>query len=38
MFTLSGHTDWVNSVTFCPQGNRIVTGSNDMTVKIWQYI
>ncbi|KAG6328967.1 hypothetical protein ID866_10121 [Astraeus odoratus] len=32
---LKGHTDWVNSIAFCPSGKRIASGSADMTVRIW---
>ena len=33
--TLKGHTDWVYSVAFSPDGQRIVSGSRDKTLKIW---
>ena len=32
---LHGHTDWVMSATFDPEGNRIVSGSKDKTIKVW---
>ncbi|KIK11277.1 hypothetical protein PISMIDRAFT_508624, partial [Pisolithus microcarpus 441] len=32
---LQGHTSHVNSVAFSPNGNRIVTGSLDETVRVW---
>ncbi|KAE9403162.1 WD40 repeat-like protein [Gymnopus androsaceus JB14] len=32
---LTGHKSWVNSVTFSPDGKRIVSGSEDYTVRIW---
>ena len=32
---LRGHTDWVNSVSYSPDGKTIATASNDQTVKIW---
>ncbi|KIK66981.1 hypothetical protein GYMLUDRAFT_915410 [Collybiopsis luxurians FD-317 M1] len=32
---LQGHTDWVQSVAFSPDGKRIVSGSGDETVRIW---
>ena len=33
--TLKGHTNRVGSVAFSPDGQRIVSGSFDQTVKIW---
>jgi WD40 repeat protein len=33
--TLEGHSDSVESVAFSPQGDRIVSGSDDNTVRIW---
>jgi hypothetical protein len=33
--TLKGHTDWVTSVSFSPDGRRLVTGSRDKTAKVW---
>ena len=30
-----GHTDRVTSVAFSPHGNRIVSGSNDNSVRVW---
>ncbi|KAI6095854.1 WD40-repeat-containing domain protein [Pisolithus sp. B1] len=32
---LKGYTDWVTSVAFSPDGNRIVSSSSDQTVKVW---
>ncbi|KAG2066771.1 hypothetical protein BDR04DRAFT_1029199, partial [Suillus decipiens] len=32
---LQGHTEPVNSVSFLPDGTRIVTGSQDGTVRFW---
>jgi WD40 repeat protein len=33
--TLSGHSDWVFSASFSPDGKRLVTASADETVRIW---
>lgn len=30
-----GHTDWVRSVAFSPDGNHIVSGSDDQTIRVW---
>ena len=35
MRRLTGHTNWVESVAFSPDGTRIATGSKDLTVKLW---
>ena len=33
--TLEGHSDNVKSVAYSPDGKKIVSGSNDGTIKIW---
>ncbi|KAJ6003139.1 purine and uridine phosphorylase [Penicillium sp. IBT 35674x] len=33
--TLEGHSSWVNSVAFSPNGWLLVSGSEDHTIKIW---
>jgi WD40 repeat protein len=33
--TLKGHAGQVTSVAFSPEGKRIVSGSFDNTVKVW---
>ena len=33
--TLKGHSGLVYSVSFSPDGKRIVSGSGDKTVKVW---
>jgi WD40 repeat protein len=35
VLTLKDHTARVSSVCFSPDGNRILSGSSDSTVKIW---
>jgi WD40 repeat protein len=33
--TLEGHTDWVRSVAFSPDGKLLASGSWDGTIKLW---
>jgi WD40 repeat protein len=33
--TLTGHSGWVESVAYSPDGKHIVSGSRDQTVKVW---
>ena len=35
MHTLTGHTSWVQSIVFSRDGTRVVSGSRDNLVKIW---
>ena len=30
-----GHSDWINSVAFSPEGQYILSGSSDGTLKLW---
>ena len=32
---LEGHTGWVNTVAWSPDGARLASGSEDNTLKIW---
>ncbi len=33
--TLKGHSKWVRSVAYSPDGTKIISGSDDETIKIW---
>ena len=35
MFTISAHTNWVNSAMFSPDTRMIASGSEDTQVKLW---
>src|SRR5689334_17105657 len=32
---LAGHTDWVTAMAVTPDGGRAISGSRDMTIKVW---
>ena len=34
----SAHSDWVMSVAFSPDGTKIVSGSRDQTIKVWDMV
>jgi WD40 repeat protein/tRNA A-37 threonylcarbamoyl transferase component Bud32 len=34
-FTYTGHTDWVNALSWSPDGRQIATTSDDKTVQVW---
>ena len=31
----NAHRHWINSVAFSPDGTKIVSGSDDKTIKVW---
>ncbi|MEM9087929.1 MAG: hypothetical protein AAGC93_04210 [Cyanobacteria bacterium P01_F01_bin.53] len=33
--TFEGHEDWARAVAFSPDGTKLVTGSEDQTVRLW---
>jgi WD40 repeat protein len=35
---LEGHTDWIRSVAFSPNGLQIISGSRDNTVRVWDTV
>ncbi len=34
----SAHSDWIKSVAFSPDGTKIVSGSSDGTIKVWDIV
>src|SRR5208283_3357480 len=34
--TFQGHTGWVRSAVFSPDGRRVLTGSDDETARLWE--
>ena len=33
----NAHSDWVKAVAFSPDGTKIVSGSYDKTIKVWDF-
>jgi WD40 repeat protein len=36
LYTYRGHSNWVRSVAWSPDGKRIASGSDDKTVQVWK--
>ena len=36
LWTVTGHGDWVRSVSWSPDGAKLASGSDDKTVRIWE--
>ncbi|NES89773.1 MULTISPECIES: serine/threonine-protein kinase [Okeania] len=36
--TLSGHNDWIRSIAISPDGQTVVSGSWDNTIKVWDWV
>ena len=34
---VNAHSSWVMSVAFSPDGKKIVSGSRDKTIKVWDF-
>ena len=34
----NAHSNWVMSVAFSPDGTKIVSGSTDQTIKVWDMV
>lgn len=38
LLTLIGHTNWMRSVAFSPDGQSIASASDDQTIKVWNFL
>ncbi len=36
LYTFEGHSDYVNTVAFCPKKDLLASGSSDKTIKLWE--
>ena len=34
----NAHSNWINSMAFSPDGSKIVSGSDDKTIKVWELV
>ena len=34
----NAHSEWISSVAFSPDGSKIVSGSADRTIKVWDMV
>ena len=37
LFTFYGHTQYINHIDFSPNGERLISASNDSTIRIWDF-
>ena len=35
LYTLSGHSNWIRSIAFAPDGQALASGSTDSTIRLW---
>ena len=35
MATLKGHSNWINDISFSPDGKAMITGSEDCSARLW---